>query len=192
MPVTSTAPFVERESVVVTVERTPVVTQLDPSGKPVRPPRRPTRNANGAAPGVVRVQPIGSRLILQPADAGANTMLGATRVALGWHWDAKQRRHVYHLDNFLRRGVTEWDSLRLLAAMTGLPLEMAPSTERGIARYRSRLERQLRPIPRVTWFDENAETDDSELEKEIALGDQNAALRRWGAAGSGWWNKAKP
>ena len=183
------APFVELEPLVVTVEQKPKITELDATGKPVRKVR-PLRFVEGADAGVVRVQPIGGRLTLRPADGAAVSALGAARAALGWHWDAKSKRHVYHFDNFLRRGVTEWDSLRLLATMTGLPLEMAPGVETGIARYRSRLERQLRPIPRVTWLDEDAAKEDSELEAEIALGDQSAALRRWGQGG-GWWQGRK-
>jgi hypothetical protein len=187
--VNAPAPFVELEALVVTVEQKPKVTELDAAGKPVRKVR-PLRLVSGADAGIVRVQPIGGRLTLRPSDPSAVSALGAARAALGWHWDAKAKRHVYHFDNFLRRGVTEWDSLRLLAAMTGLPLEMAPGVEKGIARYRSRLERQLRPIPRVTWLDEDAAKEDSELEAEIALGDQGAALRRWGQGG-GWWQGRK-
>lgn len=202
MKAKSTAPaaFFEQESLVLTVERKPKVTQLDVNGQPIGKTRT-LRPMPDAGPGVVRVQPIGGRLTLRATDKVASEALGAARAALGFHWDAKKgqglrpedrhRGYVYHLDNFLRRGVTEWDSLRLLARMTGLPLEMTPGVEGGIARYRSRLERQLRPIPRTTWFDEDTARVDSELEAEIALGDQNAALRRWGM-GDGWWKGRKP
>lgn len=192
--------FVEQEPLIVEVKRTPKVTHLDINGNPLPKPARALRPVPDAGEGVVRVQPIGGRLTLRPSDRVAAEALGAARATLGFHWDAKKgqglgpqdrlRGYVYHFDNFLRRGVTEWDSLRLLAIMTGLPLEMAPGVERNIARYRSRLERQLRPIPRVTWFDEEAAAQDSELEAEIALGNEAAALRRWGPSGA-WWAKKK-
>lgn len=130
-------------------------------------------------PGIIKVVPIGSRIILQPSDKQAAQALDFARIQLGFHWDAKQRRHINHLDGFTRRGVTQFDSLRLISAMFGLNFEVPEGVESVIRRYRSRLERQLRPIPRFTWSDDVDHTGQT-VEAELDLG--TSGYRRWNTA----------
>src|SRR5664279_5287664 len=82
MPLSSASsqPFIEQETLVLTVERKPTITQLDGNGRRMRKVR-PIRPLPHTGAGVVRVQPIGGRLTLRPSDELAARALGATRAA---------------------------------------------------------------------------------------------------------------
>lgn len=120
-------------------------------------------------PGILRVAVVGPRIVLSPSDKQAARMLDQVRSQLGRHWDNKQRDFVYHFDMMLRRGTAQFDSLRLIAALCGLKLDVSPSIERAVNRYLRRLERQLRPIPRFIWTDDTIKATESVVKDEIDL-----------------------
>ena len=107
-------------------------------------------------PATIKVTVAGASIVLSPSDRPAAIAFDALRVALGVRWDAKRGDYVAELDEVLRHGAAGFDAVLSICAMGGLKLEITPGSERLIAAYQRHLKRQLRPIPRAVWRDEDA------------------------------------
>lgn len=114
-------------------------------------------------PGHIRVVIAGPAVRLVPTDRAAETLLLAARAQAGWGYDAKAGRRIDYFSLLLRNGAANFDAVRLLAEATGLTLEVDAAAERALARRRRQLARDLAPIPRVIWTD-----DDEHGEREIS------------------------
>jgi hypothetical protein len=146
----------------------------EPATKEVRPAntmlpatRRATLPLDG--PGQIRVVVTGPSIRLVPTDRTAETRLLAARAQLGWGWDAKAGRRIDYFSLLLRNGATNFDAVRLLAESTGLSLIVDSAAEREIARRARRLARDLAPIPRVIWTDDE-EHGEREISADRTLG----------------------
>lgn len=130
-----------------TVETRPANTMLPATRRAVLP-------ADG--PGRLRVVVTGPAVHLVPTDRAAETLLLAARAQAGWGWDAKAGRRIDYFSLLLRNGAANFDAVCLLAEATGLTLEVDAAAERALARRRRQLARDLAPIPRVIWADDEA------------------------------------
>ena len=129
--------------------------------------RRASLPADG--PGEIRVVVTGPSIRLVPTDREAETRLLAARAQLGWGWDAKAGRRIDYFSLLLRNGATNFDAVRLLVESTGLTLIIDQAAEREIARRARRLIRDLAPIPRVIWTDDEAHGE-REISADRTLG----------------------
>lgn len=120
-------------------------------------PRDPYAGLPAQGPREIAVRVVGGRVLLSPSDREAALDLDTARSALGARYDHKRRAWTFALDTMLRHGVVDWASVRLAAELAGLRLRITPGVETAIARYLRHIARQTRPIPRVTWLDDQAE-----------------------------------
>lgn len=109
----------------------------------------------------------GPALHLVPSDRGAEQRLLAARAQIGWAYDAKSGRRRDFMGILLRNGASNIDSVRLLAECAGLTLEIDNDALRSIERRRRSLARDLAPIPRVVWVDENEHDDELMSEQSL-------------------------
>jgi hypothetical protein len=119
-------------------------------------------------PGRVRVVVAGPAVRLVPLDTRAEAALLAARAQLGWTYDAKAGRRIDHMGVLIRNGAANFTSIRLLAEVTGLVLEIDDAARRAVGRRAARLARDLAPIPRVVWVDD--ETRDQSITTDRSLG----------------------
>ena len=152
----------------------PTVIESGPLAKPAlrnldeeREEREPWTDLPASGPRQIRVSAIAGTLAMRPSDREAARDFLAARASLGREYDRKRKMWLYPLAEMARHGVMEWASIRMLAALYGLELVIEAGAERAFARYRRHIERQLRPIPRVTWSDDDQDTGYSE-EKLVA------------------------
>jgi hypothetical protein len=126
------------------------------------------RDLPADGPGHVRVIVTGPAVRLVPLDAGAEAALLAARAQLGWTYDAKAGRRIDHMGVLIRNGAANFASIRLLAEVTGLVLEIDDAARRAVDRRATQLARDLAPIPRVVWVDD--ETHDQSIMSDRSLG----------------------
>ncbi len=117
--------------------------------------------------GKVILQISGCRVIMKPQDQNAALMLDALRLQAGVHWDKKRKADVSRLDEAAHRGVSGFDSLRLMLEIGGVDYTVDSQAERVIATYRRRLRIQKLPIPRTIWVDD--ERPESVVQTEIDI-----------------------
>jgi hypothetical protein len=129
-------------------------------------------------PGAVIVTCIGSRLRLSPTTRSAGIRLAAVIARFGSRYDHKRRGYTDVFAAVLRRGAAGIDSVTAVLAMEGLAVVIPDPDRRAIARYRRQLERQMRPIPRAVWRDDEAAPAE-------VLGESDLAAR-----GMGWRPRA--
>ena len=144
--------------------RAPRVVDLDSQGAPRRAHRAP---ADG--PRVLRAIVAGPRLVLTPASLRAARDLENGRATSGSRYDHQARTRTFHLDRALRHGGVRIEDALLAAELAGLTIELDPTATAHIARRRRNHERQIRPIPRAIWRDENESTD-GEITADQRLG----------------------
>lgn len=122
-----------------------------------RPPRDPFGNLPEHGPRQVHLRVIGGRVLLTPTDREAALDLDTARSAIGARYDHKRRSWTFALDTMLRHGAVDWSSVQVAAELAGLHLVIGAEAEAAVARYLRHIARQTRPIPRVTWIDDEAE-----------------------------------
>lgn len=161
------ATFVELEPIVLETEVAPpkVTAVFDPEFEPA--PDKWAHLPDGA--GQIRAEVIGARLSLLPTSREAAVSLEAFRTGAGRHYDHLRGAWVYHLDQMRRRGVRRLDEISLLAKMNGTTFVLTDESHSRIASYERHLERQLAPIPRVVWRDDEAHGE-GEVIDEKSLG----------------------
>lgn len=119
------------------------------------------RHLPAEGPREVRVEVIAGSLRLVPSDRQAARDLLNGRAAIGRTYDRRREAYVFPLDDMARHGALNLASFRLSCEIAGVNLIVDEAAQAAVARHVTRLERQLRPIPRTVWIDENRDRDDS-------------------------------
>jgi len=131
-------------------EEEPVLTDFVPQPGPTRSRKLPAP----AEHDVVRATVVGSRAALIPTGPLSAMALAAARAEFDFKVDAKRRQRLYFFDRVLRRGAINWENMLALLRVKGVQVEIDPNAEHLVARYRAHLERQMAPLARSVWRDE--------------------------------------
>lgn len=111
-------------------------------------------------PREVHAEVIGGAIRLVPTDRVSARDLMSARSAIGRTYDRRREDYLFPFDDLARHGAVNMDSFRLACEVAGVNLVIGPEAYAAIERHGKALARQLRPIPRTVWVDEDASDHD--------------------------------